>query len=142
MSKEVFVEFDGDEPIKIIDYDKVDDKSVLCTLYTHDENVHMLRVGTNNYHTARFAGKLIGDLGFRIPHPEFYPDEYSKFEKDWAEFTKHAKDHRKIMEHQDRQALLLQELIDHLLDSTIDLEEWSILLDGNIEDLRKLGVYK
>ncbi len=142
MSIEIFVEFDGDEPIKIIHHNDVNDKSILCTLYTHDENVHMLRVGTNNYHTARFAGKLIGELGFRIPHPEFYPDEYAKFEKDWAEFTKHAKDHPKIIEWFKRYSEMLARYSDILLGSDSNEAECISGFEGAREELKKLGVLK
>lgn len=146
MSTEVFIQFNEEgEPDHIIPHGMIiaQPRVELCHVYTQDEYIHMMRVGGNNEAVARFAGKLIGDLGFRIPHPEFYPDEYTKFEEDWKAFTEFAKNHKRIMELQDRQALLLQERIDYLLDNEIpfDLEEWAKLLDGNIEDLRKLGVY-
>lgn len=145
--EEILVQFDKDgKPIRFVEFNEnlnFSESVMLCALYTHDEDIHQKRVGNNNYQTARFAGQLIRELGFTIPHPEFYPDEYSKFEENWKEFTEFAKNHKRIMELQDRQALLLQERIDHLMgaDNPFHLEEWSMLLDGNIEDLRKLGVY-
>ena len=100
MSTECFVQFNKEgEPKYILTHDQIkgQPRVELCHIYTHDDHCDMMRVGGNNETTARFAGKLIGDLGFRIPHPEFYPDEYEKFEEDWAEFIKTAKDHQMII---------------------------------------------
>ena len=101
MSTECFIQFNEEgEPERFLTLEQAQNfpRGELCHVYTQDEYVDMMRVGNNNFQTAKFAGKLIRDLGFTIPHPEFYPDEYQKFGEDWTEFTKHAKDHRLIIE--------------------------------------------
>jgi len=139
MSHEIFVQFNEEgEPERFLTHDQIAGlpRVVLCNVYTHEEDCDMQRVCHNNFAISKFAGQLIRQLGFRIPHPEFYPDEYAKFEKDWAEFTKHAKDHLRIIELLKRGFGCIYDIL--APDKTGSIE----LLDGVADDLRDLGVLK
>lgn len=139
MSTECLVQFDEEgKAIKILKREDIAGQPnvELCVVYTHEEDFINNRVQSNCSQVAQFAGKLIGDLGLRIPHPEFYPDEYAKFEKEWAEFTKHAKDHLRIIELLKRGFGCIYDILDS--NQPVDTGP----LDGVADDLRKLGVLK
>jgi len=140
MSEEILVQFDKDnKPIRIVEFNTnlgIAENVMLCVLYDHNEDVDNKRVGNNNFQTARFAGQLIRELGFTIPHPEFYPDEYTKFEEDWKEFTEFAKEHRRIIELLRRGFSCIYDILDPNKADSIEL------LDGVADDLKKLGVLK